>query len=77
MGSAALRIWTWITTREEEAAASRKSLGKEAEKMNRVVLLGRLVKDPDVELVQAEKLSETERGADGFGSTGLNDVAED
>ncbi|WP_297862287.1 hypothetical protein [uncultured Acidaminococcus sp.] len=45
--------------------------------MNRVVLLGRLVKDPDVELVQAEKLSETERGADGFGSTGLNDVAED
>lgn len=36
-----------------------------------------IVKDPDVELVQAEKLSETERGAGGFGSTGLNDVAED
>lgn len=29
-----------------------------------------IVKDPEVELVEAEELSETERGAGGFGSTG-------
>ena len=30
-----------------------------------------------VELVRVDELSETERGTGGFGSTGLNDVAED
>ena len=30
-----------------------------------------IVKLPDVELVEAEELSQTERGAGGFGSTGL------
>ncbi|WP_105326124.1 dUTP diphosphatase [Acidaminococcus provencensis] len=36
-----------------------------------------IVKDPDVELVQAEKLSETERGTGGFGSTGRRDRQEE
>lgn len=32
-----------------------------------------IVKDPEVELVEAKELSETERGTGGFGSTGRND----
>lgn len=36
-----------------------------------------IVKDPDVELVQAEKLSETERDTGGFGSTGRRDRQEE
>ena len=36
-----------------------------------------IVKDPDVELVQAEKLSETERGNGGFGKAVTNDGQSD
>lgn len=32
-----------------------------------------IVKDPEVELIQADELSETARGTGGFGSTGRND----
>lgn len=32
-----------------------------------------IVKDPEYEVIQADELSETERGAGGFGSTGVND----
>lgn len=35
-----------------------------------------IVKEPEYEMIQADELSETERGAGGFGSTGVNDTVE-
>lgn len=34
-----------------------------------------IVKEPEYEMIQANELSETERGAGGFGSTGVNNEA--